>query len=138
MAKMRIYTVHINPKKNHPYESPIFVEEGLNWPAFFFQWMWALYHKLWLAAFGIFAFNAMLSYLNFNGILHPLSIIILQLGFQFFIASHGNDLKRYALKKRGYITADIVTSDNLVGAEQRYFERYAKYMHHPPSQPVEA
>lgn len=124
MAKMRIYTVHIDPKKNHPYESPIFVEEGFNWMAFIFKGFWALYHRVWSAAIGLFGFDFLISYLDFRFHMHPVSLIALQFGFMAFVAFHANDLRREVLRRRGYTTVDIVTSDNMVGAEQRFFERY--------------
>ena len=35
-----------------------------------------------------------------------------------------NDLKRRSLKKRGYITTDIVTGDSKMRAEQRFYDRF--------------
>lgn len=124
MAKMKIYTVHINPGKKHPYESPVFVEESFNFAAFVFQWLWALYHRLWSAAIAVLVFNLLLTYVSLRFSLHPFSTLVCQVGFLFFFASLANDLWRDKLKRQGYITVDIVTSDNLVGAEQRFFERY--------------
>lgn len=124
MARMRIYTVHINPRKKNPYENPIFVEESFNWYAFIFHWLWALSHRLWLVAFGLLMFWGIINYLSFTQILHPAAVFSLQVGFQIYIGFQANDWRRNKLKKQGYIISDIVTSDNLVGAEQRYFDRY--------------
>ena len=121
---MRIYTVHIHPKKKRPHENPIFIEEGFNWFAFLFHWMWALYQRVWSVAIAVLLLNVLFAYANMSQWLHPISVTAMQLGLFFIMGTHGNDLRREALKKRGYITSDIVTSDNLVGAEQRYFERY--------------
>lgn len=137
MAKMRIYTVHIDPKKPQPFETPIFIEEGFCWSAFLFQWVWALYQRLWAMAVSIIGFNLLLTYCSTHGFIHPISVSAIQIGFLVMIGFSANDLRRDQLRKRGYITTDIVTSDNLVGAEQRYFERYfsqkhsAATLHHP-------
>ncbi|MCH2547843.1 MAG: DUF2628 domain-containing protein [Alphaproteobacteria bacterium] len=124
MAKMRIYTIHINPRKKHPYESPIFVAESFNVFAFIFHWIWALSHRMWLATILMLCFWTALNYLNYMQILHPFALMAVQLGYQILIGYQANDLRRARLKKSGYIISDIVTSDNLVRAEQRYFERY--------------
>lgn len=124
MARMRIYTVHINPRKKNPYETPVFVEEAFNWYAFIFHWIWALSQRLWLAFAAMLVIWVAINYLNYSLILHPLAMFAMQVGFQAFVGFQANDLRRRALKKRGYIVSDIVTSDNVVGAEQRYFERY--------------
>jgi hypothetical protein len=124
MAKMRIYTVHINPRSKHPYENPIFIGESFNFFAFFFHWMWALYHRLWLVAVLLLPVWMLIEWQGYNHILHPLANVALVMGFQAFCGFQANDWRRTKLKKQGYIISDIVTGDNLVSAEQRYFERY--------------
>jgi hypothetical protein len=124
MARMRIYTVHINPGKKHPYESPIFIEEAFNWAAFLFRPFWAFYHKLWIPAFVLLLLMVALEGMVGIGVL-PLHIFtFINLGIMVYTGFQGNDWRREKLKRQGYIVSDIVTSDNLVGAEQRYFERY--------------
>lgn len=135
MARMRIYTVHINPNKKTPYESPVFIEESFSWWAFIFRGFWALYQKLWLVGFGLIALEIITKYLVSEGIISIFTSFIFMLGVQVFFGFHAHDLQRAKLRKQGYITSDIVTSDNLVGAEQRFFERYyphgRQYTHSP-------
>lgn len=122
MAKVQIYTAYINPSSKTAFENPLLVREGLNWYAFFFTWIWAFYHRLWVPAVG--GLLAILLLLIMEASLHPLSMTIIQLCLQFFFATEANDWRRKKLKQRGYILADIVTSDNEVGAKQRFFDRY--------------
>lgn len=124
MARMRIYTVHINPSKKHPYETPIFIEEHFNLFAFIFREFWAFYHQIWSVGIALLGFR-FLSVIavqqHWIGMI-PMSAI--SFGVMLWVAYSANDLRREKLKRQGYITVDIVTGDNLVGAEQRYFERY--------------
>lgn len=127
MWGLRIYTVHIKPDSKDPYQHPEFVQEGFNLYAFLFGGLWMLYNRLWWSALCIILFNAGLSEVALRYGFHPMSVLAIQLGFQALIGFHANDLLRVALKKRGYIVADIVTGDNKMRAEQRFFERH---MHH--------
>lgn len=124
MAKMRIYTVHIQPSKKHPYETPVFIEEAFNWSAFVFRPFWAFYHKLWLPAAVLLALTIGLEMLVSLRIMPVHIFTFCNLGIMVYTGFQANDWRRNKLKKQGYIVSDIVTSDNLVGAEQRYFERY--------------
>jgi len=124
MSRVHIYTVHINPSLPQPYEAVEFVEEGFNWKAFIFSGFWALYNKLWWSALGIFAYNAFMAQLLSSHTFSHTGVGILQLGLELFIGFQANDWRRTNLKKRGFITADVVTGDSLIRAEQRFFDRY--------------
>jgi hypothetical protein len=129
MSKPHIYTVHINPSLREPYEKAVFIEEGFSWMAFFFTGLWALYNRLWWWALGIFIFNATMLQLVDSSALTHTGIFIVQLSAQILIGSYAHDWQRAKLRKRGYIIADIVTGDSLLGAEQRFFDRY--FASHP-------
>lgn len=124
MARMRIYTVHIDPSKKHPYEHPVFIEEGFNWFAFLFHWMWALSQRLWLVAPLVFIGWCVVEALSWHRVMHPLPTLLLMLAFQAYIGLQANDWKRGKLKRQGHIISDIVTATDTVGATQRFFERY--------------
>jgi len=122
--RLRIYTVHINTSHNHPYENAEFIEEGFNWKAFVFSGIWALYHRLWWAAFLIIAANMACTQLAHLGMMSKIGVTILQLGVHAIVGCYANDLLRSRLKKRGFITVDISSGDSLLRAEQRFFDRY--------------
>lgn len=124
MSKMRIYTVHINPERKNPYENPVFVEESFNWAAFIFRPFWALAHKLWLAAAVLFVLMIGGEVLVAQGILPVHIYSILNLGIMLYVGFQANDWRRAKLRSQGYIVCDIVTGSDLVGAEQRFFDRY--------------
>ncbi len=122
-SQMKLYTVHVRPGAASAYERPIFVREGFNLYAFIFTMFWALYHRLWMPALGIFLVNAALMAMAKGQWFGMEGISIMQLGCNVLIGFHANDWLRVRLMKRGYIMADITAGDSLLRAEQRYFER---------------
>ncbi len=121
--KTQIYTVHINPSKPHALEKAIFVREGFNFFAFFFGVFWALYHRMWWAAFWLAMIIGFLGVAEEQQLLDIRSMAILQLAFNLVVGFWANDWLRANLSKRGYIMLDIVVSDNSLRAQQRYFDR---------------
>ena len=125
MARLRIYTVHINPKEAHPYETAEFIGEGFNWSAFFFSGFFALYKRLWLPLIGIVAFNMLLMYAKHHHWLQAGSFAAINIGIQLLIGYHANDWIRDRLKNQGYVVADLVSGENELRAEQRFYDRFA-------------
>lgn len=122
-GRMKIYTVHVKPGTVNPYERPVFVREGFNFFAFLFTFFWALFHRLWMQAIGILLINIALMMLVRMHVMSADGIAIVQLAMNVMIGFVANDWLRAHLSKRGYIVADISAADNLLRAEQRYFER---------------
>jgi hypothetical protein len=124
MTRLHIYTVHVNPSLPLPYEAAEFVEEGFNWKAFIFTGFWTLYHRLWWQTLAIFLFEGLLIHLaHLHSITH-IGYVMINVVFHLFIGFSSNDWLRTHIKKRGYITADIVAGDSLLRAELRFFDRY--------------
>lgn len=130
-SRLHIYTVHVKPGKNASQAEQIrFVAEGFNWMAFLFSTLWALYHRLWLMAGFIIAANILLALGVERAGLDMLSLSVLQLGLQVWVGFHGNDFLRARLKRDGYITYAIVSGENKMRAEQRFFDRHAELLAH--------
>jgi Protein of unknown function (DUF2628) len=123
-SSYRVYTVHINPSLPKPYEAAEFVEEGFNIKALIFSGFWALYHRLWWPMFAIIVGNMMIFQMADSGAISEVGRAVLQLAFNLFIGFEANDWRRAKLAGRGYITADIVTGDSMIRAEQRFYDRY--------------
>ncbi len=47
---MRIYTIHLPPRFGPLNADPVTVKEGFNWAAAIFMVLWALWHRMLLAA----------------------------------------------------------------------------------------
>ena len=130
---MRIYSVHIKPTDKAPYESPEFVPEGYNIFAFIFGFFWLLYYRLWIPALAFLLASVVVSsgiaMLGFN----PYLYTVLQVTVSLLLGFEGNDLRRWGLKRRGYLTADVVTGSSLVAAEQRFFDRHISHISPSPA-----
>jgi hypothetical protein len=124
MARLRIYTVHVNPSLPHPYEAAEFVREGFSVKAFLFTSLWALYHRLWLPAAVLIAYNCFIFYALSSNILSHTGIAVIDVGVHLIIGFEANEWIRTRLKHKGYLTADITAGDSALRAEQRFFDRY--------------
>lgn len=121
-SPVKIYTVHIKPEEGLTAR-PVFIREGFNVYAFAFSGFWALSHRLWKAMIVAFIFHFFTLHLLQSHILLKPSYLALELGFNFLFAMQANDWVRGKLAKKGYLFADVSASDNLLRAEQRYYER---------------
>ena len=125
MFSPRFYTVHIKPDAASPVETAVFVKDGFHLWAFAFGILWALYHRLWTMALIYLLFNVALGAAGERLGISDAGLGIAQLGFQAAMAYLADEFRRANLKKRGYITADIVAAETALRAELRFFERYA-------------
>ena len=120
---MRIYTVHIRRPPVDPDRDIRLVKEGFSWPAFFFSFLWALWCRLWVAAAGIIAaelaLGEMLSLLGADGV----TTTAISVGFAVLLGVVGNDIKRWTLFRRGYLQVAVVTGDDQVSAERRFWNQ---------------
>lgn len=121
---MKLYTVFI-PQRANAQDAAVFVKEGFNGYAFVFGIFWAIYHRIWKLVLLIVLFNAMMVYMGNRELFSPLSLAVMQAGFQAIIGLHANDWLRSKLKSRGYVFADMVSGTSLPRAWQRYFDRIA-------------
>src|SRR5687767_9386244 len=122
--RLHVYTVHTKPGSASEAEDVQLVREGFSWGALLFTLLWALYHRLWLSAAAIFGALGVLYAVEESGLFSALGMALLQLAMQVVIGFHGNDWRRSGLKKRGYLTTDIVTGENQLRAQRRFFERF--------------
>lgn len=122
---MRIYTIHIDPLSVADDRGAVFLREGFSWPAAAFSILWALYHGLWdwalvLLVAGI-ALGAAVAFSGLDG----LSAVAVEIGFTTLVGATSNDWRRWVLARRGYRLDDIVSGEDLIAAERRYFDRAA-------------
>jgi hypothetical protein len=119
---MRLYTVHIRPTSRDPDRDVILVREGFSWGALLFTVLWALWRRLWLAAFLILLGGLVLDAIAALAALDPLSEAALSLAYALYIGFAGNDWRRRALARRGYEEQAVVGAADLGDAERRYFD----------------
>jgi hypothetical protein len=119
---MRLYTVHIRHDSQSPDREAVLVKQGFAWPAFFFRFLWALFHRMWIFAAAILVIEvALFGALEFIG-LDELSVAVIGLGWDLLLGAWGNDLRRLQLRWRGYEEIATVAGRNLAAAEHRLFD----------------
>ncbi len=120
---MRIYTVHIDPLSVADDRDAVFLREGFSWPAAIFSVFWAVYHGLWDWALILLAAGLALSAAVALSGLDRWGAVAVEAGFAALIGASSNDWWRWALARRGYRMAGIVSGADQSDAEQRYFSR---------------
>ena len=117
---MRIYTVHI-PEVD-PVVCAVAVKEGFSWPAFVFSIVWALWHRLWLAAALFLVTNLALGLLIIYIGGNQLVQVVASIGLAVIIGWTANDFRRRKLGKNGFDNGAAVIAPTGEAAVRRYFE----------------
>ena len=116
--RTHIYTVHENSNKPDPADRTELVREGFSWGAFLFSALWLLWHRLWLPALAYLLVVAVITRLG----LSPAVLGVVQLGIQFALGCHANDIKRWVLENRGYVLRGVVCAESPMMAQRRVLE----------------
>ena len=121
---MRFYTVHVAKRPWAP-ESALAdaraVKDGFSWPAFFFSFVWALWHRLWLVAAALIGLEFVTGLVVDASGLNVLTETALSLGIALIVGWVANDLVRRDLERRGLTEAGVVMADSAEDAIERYF-----------------
>ena len=113
---MAIYTVHRRAGDGAEEDTKL-VAEGFCWPAFLFTVLWALWHRLWLAAVLFLALGAGLDFLFSALGAGDAARAVLTLAYMVLIGYSANDLRRRGLARRGYRPLGLVTGTSRDAAE---------------------
>lgn len=119
---MKVYSVHLRAGAHTPDRDAVLVKEGFSWPAFFFGPLWALYHRMWFTALGLFALSILIGVAK--SILHPdpLTDTAITLGVMTLIGGGGNDWLRTALAARGWRQEGLAAAPDRDTALRRFFD----------------
>lgn len=123
-SRMKIYSVHLNPKDDSPYENAVYIPEGFSIYAFIFTGFWALAHRLWWMALLFFLLHLGSGLYGEAVGLSASSIAFLELGFRVMIGLSAHDLWRQHLERSGWVTSDVVVAYSELEARHRYLERH--------------
>jgi hypothetical protein len=122
---MKSYTVH-RPRRaagdpSAEAEATRFVKEGFCWPALFVPVIWLAYRMMWLVLAGYVAAVAAVmvaaGLLGLGGEVGGLVAMALQVA----LATEGNDLRRWTLRRRGHEFVATAFGPSLFEAELQYF-----------------
>ncbi len=122
--RMKVYSVHLNPQDQNPYENAVFIPEGFNFYAFVFTGFWGLAKRLWWMSALFFALHFGSGFYGSAVGLSASSIIFLEFGFRLMIGLSANDLWRSYLERKGWVTSDVVVAYSELEATHRYYERH--------------
>ena len=119
---MRIYSVHIRRHGLDPDYDFAVVKEGFSWPAFFFNIFWALWHRLWLVAFALFAIPFVVAIVSSAIGLAPAGQAVLSLGWLVIFGMIANDVRRFFLTCNGFIDRGIADGKTMDDALCKYLQ----------------
>jgi hypothetical protein len=97
------------------------IQEGGSYKAMLMPLLWPLFHGLWIV---LIAQILIIAGLVMLPVLVPdlgVVAIILALVFAALMGLHGNDLRRWNLRQRGYAFTGIVAGQDVAEAERRLF-----------------
>ncbi len=115
-----------------------FVKDGISWPALVVPAFWLLYHRMWIelliyvAAYG--ALGWAMTYAQNGADLLGWIAIALSLLFAF----EANDLRRYALERKGYRQLGVAIGSSREAAELSFFRTWLpeQTSTRPPERPA--
>jgi hypothetical protein len=118
---MRVYTVHAPPGEPAP-ERFVFVKDGFSWPAFFFTFLWTLWHRMWIALLGYIVFLLVIAWI---GVLAgDTQAMIFSIIGGILIGLEGNTIRRLSLERKGWREVGESYGHNLAEAEIRFFHSW--------------
>lgn len=126
MARLKLYTVHLKAWSDAPDRDAVFVREGFCWPAFFFSFVWALWHRMWFVALALLALLLGLAAISEVLDIDDGLFEAVGLAASVWIGFEANEWRRAALRRKGYAEAGVVAAPELETAEHRFFERHAR------------
>ncbi|MFZ4125601.1 MAG: DUF2628 domain-containing protein [Rickettsiales bacterium] len=116
-----LYEVYHHPTKPEE-EATVLVRQGFSLWAFLFHGAWLLYHRLWLEAVLFIALLVAAVWVGQQLGWSEMTIGIIQLALQFWLAANASDMRGAALERKGFIFNDVSVSRSAFEAEQRYYD----------------
>ncbi|MFI4994428.1 MAG: DUF2628 domain-containing protein [Hyphomicrobiales bacterium] len=128
---MRLFTVHLpvaSGSGKPEFERAEFVRDGFHVFAFLLSVIWCLWRGLWIPALAILVLSAAL--LGIGRLLHLPSDtqILVQIVLAILVGLEASNLRRFGLRRRGFIDAGGVAARDLPEAEAIFFDRVALEM----------
>ena len=127
---MSVYTVHEPPPRTADAlaqpERFVFVRDGFYWWAFLLTPLWMLRHRLWVTLAVYLVVTAGLdATLHFVGI-SAFAIALIGVLISLLVGFEASTLRRFALKRRRWTNAGVVSGDDLEDAERRFFDAWLR------------
>ena len=115
-----------------------FVKEGFSWPALFLPALWLIFQRMWLELFVFLLVIAALPMVFGVEEFGRQAAGWTTLGLTILFAFEANDLRSWALQRRGYRFAGVTSGRDRVDAERSFFtgwlpEHERRRMFPPPA-----
>ena len=119
---MKIYTVHVRRHGLDPDRDFVLVPEGFSFWAFAFTVIWALYHRLWLAAIILAGLHALtgLAIIEFGG--NDAIALIVDVSVAALFGIVGNDFRRRKLDRAGFVLEGVASGRSVEDAGRRFLD----------------
>lgn len=125
---MQVYTVHLpaNARPGDPeaFEKAVLVRDGFHVWAFLFTVLWFLYHRLWLAALGVFVALSLFGVIVDRLALTPWAGLAAHVLASALIGLEASSLKRWTYGRNGFALVDIVSGADEEEAEAKACARW--------------
>ncbi len=125
---MAFYSVH--KRDGAPAEEAIFVPEGFSKGAFLLTVLWALWHRMWLAAAVLLAVTGAIAVAGNLLSLSEGAVAIAGLAVNVIFGFEARDLQIRSLIAQGYRQVGFSHGKNLEEAEIRYFHNRSRPQPH--------
>jgi hypothetical protein len=122
-----VYTVYEPPGGNEAdvavrAEKIAFIKDGFSWLALFVPVLWLIFQRMWLELIAYIAIIASVSWaFGAEGPGRQIGGWVV-LGFTLLFAFEANDLRGWALRRRGYQFAGVAAGRDRYAAERSFFE----------------
>jgi len=121
----KLFTVHYPEEAARSLtglgEQAVLVKEGFSWPAFLLAPAWLVFKRMWIVLTLFVAAALAIGALSYAGRISEDVATLLSIGLQLLLGFEGNDLYRWTLERRRYRERAVVSADNAVAAERRFF-----------------
>lgn len=97
---MKTFTAHISGTA-----PPALIREGFAWRAFLLGPLWLLWHRLWAALVVVLCVQAFIALRVPEALQAPLLALL-----AFALGLFGNDLRREALSRRGFVESHVLAA----------------------------
>lgn len=119
---MRVFTVHLRRHGLDPDKDVRLVKEGFNWPAFLFSFLWALWHRMWWTALGLFVIITGAGFAVEVLLPDPVAGTAVMLALYAAVGFVANDLMRRHLAARGFAESGPICGDDRDDALYRFLD----------------
>ena len=126
---MTVYTVYEPPEGADAdtmarAEKIVFVKEGFNWVALIVPAFWLLFQRMWLELLALLVLVIGLQWMLGPGEAGRQVAALVTLGLTVLFAFEANDLRGWALRRRGYRFAGVAAGRDREEAERSFFSAW--------------